>query len=319
MAAIGEGSIESVSGLLDKIDGIRQEAIKDRDEDVTKAGRRRFWYRGEEKQDPEWTLIPKGLRKSLVPGITKLRNMVAEFQAEATSMLSTPPDQKDCQQWLFWMQHHGFPTLLLDWTRSPLAALYFALENSTSADKPGTLWALRPGVWNSHFLPRKKPKGKKPKGKKAKGKKVYLLPTADSSHVCRLFRLNFPSPPKDKVPKNILGFQPIYNFTRMIAQQSVLTIHAPGTPTMEERHEKFDERCLWRFTIPAGSKKHLRQELHDLGIWQSALFPDLDNLSQCLMYRHGIHTSEEHRAKEPRSSRAEDTPLDLHQSDLTSI
>ncbi len=284
MTAIGNGSIESVSGLLDKITRIRNE----RGEPKDKAARRRFWYRGHAQSDDR-PLSPKGLRVSLVPGIDVLRKMVGEFQAEATAILSTPPGRTDYQQWLFLMQHHGLPTLLLDWTRSPLVALHFALKSGTSKlasetkESDGVLWVLRPGLWNSHFLPPKKPKGKEPK-------KVYLLLTAHSPHVGPLFRMNFPQLRTEKVPEKILGVQPIYNSTRMIAQQSVLTIHAPNTPPMEKRHQEkdFDERCLWRFTIPAASKKDLRQELHDLGIWQSALFPDLDNLSQCLMYRHGI-------------------------------
>lgn len=313
MAAIGEGSIQSVSGLLKNIDSIRQQAVNDRGEDVTKADLRRFWYRGQAQFD-DWPLSPKGLRKSLVPGIGVLRNMAGEFQAEATSILPAPPDHDDYQEWLFLMQHHGLPTLMLDWTRSPLAALHFALKNGTSKlpsetkESDGVLWVLRPGVWNSHFPPPNEPKGKK----------VYVLPTAYSPHVGPLFRMNFPSPPKDKVPKNILGVQPIYNSTRMIAQQSVLTIHAPKTRPMEERHqeEDFDEQCLWRFTIPAGSKEQLRHELRNLGVLRSALFPDLDNLSRCLMYRYGIREPGENPAKEAKGNRAQWTTADPRRSDL---
>lgn len=100
---------------------------------VKSYNKRRDIYRGvANKDDPLLSGIGKvHLRKKLSLERTGKR-IFRRFKERALPHLGIKPEND--WDWLSIAQHHGLPTRLLDWTRNPLVALYFAVEREGTCD-----------------------------------------------------------------------------------------------------------------------------------------------------------------------------------------
>src|SRR5260370_562857 len=111
--------------------------------------------------EAKWAFRGQGTDRVLSTGIQRvaIRPGVAEdyvereFRRRAHQYVTDMPRDHDDLEWLALMQHHGAPTRLLDWTRSPHVAAFFAAQSSNSANpfittergkaiEPFVIWAV---------------------------------------------------------------------------------------------------------------------------------------------------------------------------------
>jgi hypothetical protein len=167
---------------------------------------------------------------------------------------------RDEWEWMFLMQHHRAYTRLLDWTESPLAALYFAVSNKGLWAADGAVWCLDPVALN-----------------KAANLKFEFEPEIPAFGRDKVLESYLPSRvqenPAELSPVAIVGPR---NTPRMAAQLGTFTVnhrlHRPIEQIGDGRH-------VWRWIIPAAAKKRVLDELAHLGISALTLFPELDRVA----------------------------------------
>ena len=235
------GTISSVSDLLSALEGHSPSSS--------------FWYRGQSNED--WGLLPSLARES--DGLNREWDLIAKFKQNA-SLLLTPLPRNDWE-WLTIMQHHRVPTRLLDWTESPLVALYFAVTPANDFD--GALWILQPTMLNrvSNIYP----------------DYDNYIPNFDE-------QLTESYSPSSLRAERVTKLEPIAiigprNTPRMQAQLGVFTvIHREATAV----EEVGDGQHVRKFLIPFDAKKTLMKQLSSLSVNKFQLFPDLQSLGELL-------------------------------------
>jgi hypothetical protein len=214
------------------------------------------WYRGQ--ADASWGLIPAIARNP--DHLTAELTIIKLFRQNARPHLREYPGTD--WEWVFLMQHHRAPTRLLDWSESPLVALYFALWDKAREHeaKDAALWFLDPVGLNRHS------------GHRRAFERDILAFDIDDD-------LNQYLP--DQVNARKVDLDPIAaigprNSPRMVAQAGTFTImHARAIPI----ETVGDQKHVWRMVIPAGAKPDLRTELALLAINEHSLFPNLDRVA----------------------------------------
>ena len=216
------------------------------------------WFRGH--SDFTWKLSSTFDRLKKPPAEIYLLN---KFRQNANLLLNTQIPKNDFD-WLFLMQHYGVPTRLLDWTESPLIALFFAIEidNKKTMKNDGALWLLYPYQLNNNSTANEK----------------NYIPAFEEEDYLGSYTIDKYSKGKDK------GIQPIAaiatrNNPRIQAQLGTFTISHREKKPIEEVGDK---KHIIKYKIPSKAKASIQTELELLGLNKFQLFPELSSIGEII-------------------------------------
>lgn len=159
-------------------------------------------------------------------------------------------------------QHHGLPTRLLDWTASPLVALFFACENYADHSKDGVVWCVKRLETNAAL---------------SADLKTTLEKTRTGFFSLETLADHYPTLDAfDKLPlDSFLYFEPPSVSPRIAAQSAFFSV-MPGVRTQMLPWLQDHYSCCWRVIIPAALKKEIRERLMVMNISERTIYPGLD-------------------------------------------
>lgn len=177
---------------------------------------------------------------------------------------------------LFFMQHYGIPTRLLDWTENPFIGLYFAVMSSPFSGKlkagvptlsfssDAAVWMLDPVAWNKHAL-------------RHQGFDRGILSPADEALQSYKPQTRFND--MNIFPVAIYG---AHNSPRIVAQRGAFTIFGKSTKSMEEAFDtdRFPKECLTKVIFEKDVLEKIRRSVLLHGTTESVVFPDLEGLAK---------------------------------------
>lgn len=221
-----------------------------------------LWYRGQENKD--WIVKPSIHRDNINTDAEQI--LCHSFYHRVSQVLPNKIPRSSYDQWVSLMQHYGLPTRLLDWSYSPLVALYFATINNSAYDNvDGCITVIAPEILNDIQ------------------KLGYYIYPIDSAHALDMLALAFKKELKNNSNEKIMAVFPTSNDLRIYAQRSAFTIH----DTEKTIYEVCNNKYIYKIVIPKENKNYFRNILKTMDFTESLLFPDIEHIAKNVIDRHG--------------------------------
>lgn len=219
-----------------------------------------WYFRGHSSEN--YKLVPGLFRLDISSSFSSWKQvesyMMNSFKREALPHLIIKPETED--QWLSLAQHHGLPTRLLDWSTSPLIALYFAVENYQESSN-ANVWCFGVSSTNNCW--------------------------AESTWMAR--RIN------TVIDQTVLF--PSHVSPRVTNQSGCFTIHnfpKKSEPFVEFDLQKNKFNFLLKCEIAKADKLNILNELYYLGLHRGFIYPDLDGICSKLKFEVSVSHKRKH-------------------------
>jgi hypothetical protein len=204
---------------------------------------RHYIFRGQRQPFKLATTFHRTWRKNLNQWITQDIDLLFGSVAETLKYpLQLGNFQHNAAIWSI-LQHHGYPTPMLDWSYSPFVAAYFAFQEIIEVKVPPRIYIFDRLAWINKY-----------------GKAGFIVDAAPNQLV-------------------VVETMPVGN-PRHSPQQAISTVTniADVEAFVREREEADGVRYLTVCDLPIGSRPQIMRELELMGITFGSLFPGLDGI-----------------------------------------
>jgi hypothetical protein len=233
----------------------------------------------------EWALQSSLERLGIKLAVEAERYVLTTFQRRVHHYISAPPAQDDYLEWLALLQHHGAPTRLLDWTKSPYVALFFALDERREAGGFCALWAIDLRWCKNQAI-------QVIQGNPL-GQTLAIEPDESLGKPGTFPAAFFTEPPL----KFVTPLQPFRMNERLTIQQGLFLCPGDLRAGFESNLLAFQmpdfADHVQKLVIPIDLREKILAMLNKMNINRASLFPGIDGFAQSLISNVQIATSEE--------------------------
>ncbi len=247
--------------------------------DIHQYVRASWLYRGQSSASSQMkTSLERCFEREKIPAGQRSAvemELLREFKRAYHQFSQHVPKTGHTLEWLSVMQHHGAPTRLLDFTYSIYIAAYFALE---AADTDCAILAIH-GPWLAKESIRALGKAGK--------QNLNTLKTPTDTGQEQVINLAFFSPPFARTASPL---NPFRLNERLRVQKGIFIV--PGDPTtgfMDNLRALpgYDSAGhMLQIVIPISMRREALQQLHNMNISRTSLFPGLDGYARSLGVYH---------------------------------